>query len=533
MKKEISDKIPYKLLIGFGIFILGMAYLIEKDLSLPTPITLAVAVVGGLWLLFVSPSQPEMPFYLLVAYLPFNRVLPGDFGGTFALNLTNLLCALIIVGGFFRSTKQGAVWQKASLNAPIFLFMFLGAISLMHGSWEYGTWYVLQFITPLKRWLTPPLLYFMTLLVVRERRVLKTIIVIMMICVTVVGLMAIRDYIEGGTGSSIEADRIGGIAEEPNMLAAFFCYYMFILASFFLCNMSQSAYWLLLIPFLICFRGIQVTFSRGGYLSFLAGGLALSFFRNKILFVLTIVLLAAAVLNPVFLPKGIAYRINSTFKHQGELSEEPGEEPNGEDTERALVDVYKGQNVTLEASSESRLAVWRGALRIIGDYPFWGTGYGTFLSVIPFYTPELRGMQLDAHNSYLIIAAEMGLPTLFVFLWLLLLAMWKSYRLSKIAKDPFLKAMALGVLAGLFALMVANMFGSRMDQEEISGYFWILCALVMRGLSLETEARVAPATVVSKKRRNAARLITPEGVVFPHSLSASLRRFDERKYEKT
>ena len=535
MTEQVSDRIQWNVLAGMGILILFMAFIVVKDFSIPSQLIIAVGAVGGLALLFVSPTHPEIPFYLLTAYIPFNRILPGDFGGTFALNLTNLLCGLVILGGFSRSAREGRFWQKASLNLPILLFVCLGTISLVRGSYEYGTWYLMQFITPLKRWLTSPFLYFLTLFVVRDKRTLKTAVVIMMVCVTVVGLMAIREYIEEGSGSSIEADRIGGIAEQPNMLAAFFCYYMFILASFYLCNMSKPRYWLLLIPFLICFRGIQVTFSRGGYLAFLAGAMALSFFRSKLLFALVIVALILAFLHPALLPKGIAYRFFSTFKNVEEVEEEMRLEGNPSQEEnlgQVAADIYKGEGGTLDRSAQSRLEIWRGALRMISDYPFWGTGYGTFFSFIPFYTPELHGMQMDAHNSYLIVAAEMGIPALLAFLSILLVAIWQSYRLYQTAKDPFIKAMALGFLAGLFGLFIANMFGSRMDHEEISGYFWVLCALVMRGIVLEKGVEPAVVRVASKRKAVSARRAARGGAVVPRSLSGSLRRFDELKYGK-
>ena len=38
-------------------------------------------------------------------------------------------------------------------------------------------------------------------------------------------------------------------------------------------------------------------------------------------------------------------------------------------------------------------------------------------------------------------------------------------------------------------MLVANLFGSRMDAQEVVGYFWILCALMMRAVLMEREER--------------------------------------------
>ena len=167
---------------------------------------------------------------------------------------------------------------------------------------------------------------------------------------------------------------------------------------------------------------------------------------------------------------------------------------------------------------------------MIADHPFWGLGYGTFTALIPYYAPELRGMRMDAHNSYLIIAAEMGIPALLIFLWILGVAIWKTHWLYRHAREPFHRAMALGYLAGLFALLVANMFGSRMHSEEMSGYFWILCGLIVRAIHFEKSAEGTSAAVVSKRKNSRKGLATPEGLVIPHSLSARLTKFDELKH---
>ena len=87
---------------------------------------------------------------------------------------------------------------------------------------------------PLKRWLTPIFFYFLTFWVVRERKTLNTVIVLIMVAVTMVGMMAVWDYMQVGPNTSLEHSRIGAITDNPNTLGAFFNYYMFLLVGFFL-----------------------------------------------------------------------------------------------------------------------------------------------------------------------------------------------------------------------------------------------------------------------------------------------------------
>ena len=254
--------------------------------------------------------------------------------------------------------------------------------------------------------------------------------------------------------------------------------------------------------------------------AFFIGGLALSFFRSKALFGVVIFFLVLALLNPVLLPQGVVYRLLSTFKGVQASGDE-------EAMKEVATDIYKGENVPLEGSAQGRIVIWKGALKIIQDHPWWGTGYGTFGAIIPYYAPELRGRRMDAHNSYLIVAAEMGIPALIIFLWVLFLVMWKTYRLYRNAKDPFIKATALGFLAGLFALIVANMFGSRVDAEEISGYFWVLAAIIVRGMMFEKSVQPIPVKAAEETSSRPLKMKKAK------SLTASLRRLDELKHETT
>ena len=250
--------------------VLAFSYIIAKDVVIPSWILVSVAFVGGICLLVVGLDKPQIVTYVLVAYLPFSKVLVGGFGGmAVAFNLTNLLMLFIFVVWMTgRFSENEPLWLKTPLNLPIIFFILMGCLSVVRGSY-YGTGYIWFAFVEFKRWITPVLMYFLVLNTVKDRATIKNITVIMMVVTTVVGLMAIYDYINVGE-ASLDASRIGGIAEHSNSLAAFFNYYMFLPFGFFLMNKSRFKYWLLLIPFLIQFRGIMVTFSRGGYLAFAA-----------------------------------------------------------------------------------------------------------------------------------------------------------------------------------------------------------------------------------------------------------------------
>jgi len=482
--QAIQQKQKYGTFMMMAIFAMLFAYIVVKDVRLSPSIIALFGAIAGIFLIISGMSRPEVVTYALIAYLPFSKELVGDFGGlATALNFTNLLMLFIIfvwVSG--RYAKDEPLWLSTPLNLPITLFLVAGFIAVVRGEY-FESGFMLHALVEYKRWITPILMFFLVLNTVKEKNTIKNIVLIMATVTTIVGLMAIYEYIDIGRHSSFEKSRVGGIAEQPNMLAAFFNYYMFIPFGFFLMNMKRFAYWGLLIPFFICFRGIMVTFSRGGYLAFALGLYAIIYFRSKLIFAVLLAATFLVVIYPDLLPAGIRYRMGQTFEKQV-----------------TYVDSVEELQGGLESSAAGRIEIWKGCLKMIKERPFFGVGYGLFEYTIRYYWSGKSGV--DAHNTYLIIAVEMGVPALLIFLWIIWRVFWQTRGLYRDTHDPFTKALCLGFLGGFFGLLMSNMFGSRLDSQEISSYFWILAALMMRLRILDErdrEAGIVPETNVNIK----------------------------------
>ena len=62
---------------------------------------------------------------------------------------------------------------------------------------------------------------------------------------------------------------------------------------------------------------------------------------------------------------------------------------------------------------EGRIEIWKSTLRIIADFPWFGTGLGTITQAYPAYRSPLmsiRGVLEAAHSTPLDLASEVGLP---------------------------------------------------------------------------------------------------------------------------
>ncbi|MGH2937677.1 MAG: O-antigen ligase family protein [Solirubrobacterales bacterium] len=153
---------------------------------------------------------------------------------------------------------------------------------------------------------------------------------------------------------------------------------------------------------------------------------------------------------------------------------------------------------------ESRESRWAAAAQLGSESPVFGIGTGLYpVKSLPIlrddtgYLPEVTVPQTVAHNTYLEIFAENGLPGLALFVaylvvaWLLLR---KSRRMAISVGDERAGWLITALQSSLVIAIVAGTFLS----EELTSPYWLLGALAaVLAQSFET----APATEVAATRR--------------------------------
>ena len=87
-----------------------------------------------------------------------------------------------------------------------------------------------------------------------------------------------------------------------------------------------------------------------------------------------------------------------------------------------------------ETSNKERIRIWKLSLESIKKHPLLGVGIGNF-PVVLSQNLSLAKAGSSAHNIYLHIAAEMGIPALIFALWFLSLLMQKIYNNFAASKD--------------------------------------------------------------------------------------------------
>ena len=94
-----------------------------------------------------------------------------------------------------------------------------------------------------------------------------------------------------------------------------------------------------------------------------------------------------------------------------------------------------------------RLAHWQAAAEMAAAHPWLGVGLGNYAAAYERYRLVRWPLALGhAHNFYLNLAAETGLPGLLIFVALLLAAAQQGWRTLRSASG-WQRALALGILA--------------------------------------------------------------------------------------
>jgi putative inorganic carbon (HCO3(-)) transporter len=108
----------------------------------------------------------------------------------------------------------------------------------------------------------------------------------------------------------------------------------------------------------------------------------------------------------------------------------------------------------------ARLEIWSRAIYMIQDFPITGSGMGIFGqladALYPFFLVA-PGSIPSAHNIYLQVAVDLGIPGLIAWLSIFGLVAgcaWGGYRRGRDLRDPWVMALGAGLLASQLAMAV-------------------------------------------------------------------------------
>lgn len=239
--------------------------------------------------------------------------------------------------------------------------------------------------------------------------------------------------------------RMYSTLENPNLFGAYLLMIISILTAFTLRERAvkkRTVFAVILLSLLLC---LALTYSRGAWVSLAAIVLGLTLFYDKrfgLLFLLVPVVLA--------------------FYH-------------GQVVERFL-SLFSGEDTSVDL----RFALWESTMAMIEEHPLLGVGWGAYFLAYPdynFFIQEEGVLIFHAHNMYLNMLAEVGIPGGMAFLLAFFaqgIFCWRNYRHGN---DSFTKSMGLGGVLMVMALSVISMGDHVLFSRSVSFCFWSLSAL--------------------------------------------------------
>lgn len=398
----------------------------------------ALLGLGLVILTLIGFFYPEVGLMVLVAGF---LLASGLFYQSYIASANKFLGAVVFVGWLAQTlvVKRKAQFELATKqNLALF---GLGAVILLSIIVGAKTEFTLLASVA---YLSGFVLYFLTVNLVSSAKVLTNLVWAGILSGTVVSIIGIYQILSG------QFERSLGTRGDPNYFASYLVVLIPLALSFLWSERSGVKKMILTIGVFLLVICSVLTFSRGALIA-LAGGLLWLVLkrRDKALTTIVVISLALTIIVPsLFIFPRLSEALFEREKYGG-------------------VSVSK-RSGTLEAG-----------IAMLVDNPVFGVGVGNFRYYYLKYAQPgtYRSEQLEAHNTFLEVGAELGLIGLAFFVWLIWLtfsSLREAQALLKRRKgSELLFSLSQGAEASLVVMVVVSLFLSL----ENHNYLWLLIGL--------------------------------------------------------
>lgn len=243
---------------------------------------------------------------------------------------------------------------------------------------------------------------------------------------------------------AVPGERITGFMGHPLTQAGLLLLFFSFALSHFLFSKEKSKY-LWALGCILALVALSLTLTRSAWIGLaLAAAFILALYKPRTLIIIPIVITLFFLLSP----KHVKSRILSIFS-------------------------------TRSYSNVQRIEYLQAGIKIIKDYPLFGTGPNTVDMVFqnPKYgLSDLSKRNVHLHNNLTQIGAERGIPALLAWLTFIGWAFLSLIRLLR-NKDPTLYPLTVSALAAISALCTAGLFEYNFGDSEITILFLFIITL--------------------------------------------------------
>lgn len=396
---------------------------IEK--ILPTKIGIVLYEMK-LWLMIGVFIFPFLPNILSLVYMFF-------------------LLLLFIANNILKSSNP---LTKSKMDLPVVLFLLIIIISTLTSINPLGSFRDLSLhVGGLS-------LLFVMVNSITNKKDLNYIITGLVTSATIVAFYGLYQYLLGvkmDTGWIDTANnpgittRVYSVFDNPNILAEYLVMIIPLSVSLLYYERELGKKLVFSLTTFLMVLALILTLSRGGWLGFAFSALIFIILVKRRLLIALFPIGLGAIL---FLPDTLINRILSI----GNLS---------------------------DSSNAYRLGMWKISLDIIRDRWMAGVGLGylPFKETFEDYTSTMA--TYHAHNTYLQTAAEMGIPGLIGFLFMVFSLFKYGIKDLLGGDDEYIRIMGAGILSGLGGIMVHGLFENILYLPKIIILFWLLVSLLL------------------------------------------------------
>lgn len=126
---------------------------------------------------------------------------------------------------------------------------------------------------------------------------------------------------------------------------------------------------------------------------------------------------------------------------------------------------------------------WQTSLELIKKYPLTGIGLGRFrYEYQRSGPPEQYNIPYHAHNIYLHIAVEHGIPSLLLFLWIVVILCRKVYSMRR-ATDFWGSGTFIGAIGFLISALIYGLTDNILHQRTVLLFWFIVGIIFLKQLS--------------------------------------------------
>ncbi len=305
---------------------------------------------------------------------------------------------------------------------------------------------------------------------VKETRTILMVVFMLMTTLVIESFFGLAQHFAGGVlGAGIFGEkessffamragvetvsRVGGTLGHPNRLAAYLELLLPLNIALLFSPLKKNFKVVLAGIFCMASLTMLLTYSRGGWIAFGLGALVTSYlclsritgrkFFSGIIIAISVVVILVSTIT---------------------LSES---------VRRRLFEEDYG-------AARARIPLAVVALNVIKHHPILGVGFGQYANASIAYDDSWEGITNlfphPVHNVFLLVAGELGLPALFLFIYIFVLMFYFLYQISKSRDDPLIPFIGMGFLGGLAGWCLHH----QVDWEYVllTTRYWFIFGLV-------------------------------------------------------